>query len=82
MKPQKETFPSIVSGNARTPAEASVFETVPIEAVGQATSAMSARRRPAASPGWARTKEWPDPSSKTAGAMRRQVSQSMQLEST
>ena len=27
-------------------------ETVPIEAVGQATSAMSARRRPASSPGW------------------------------
>ena len=82
MKPQKETFPSTVSGKAAAASDAFVRETVPMEDVGQATSAIRARLRPASSEGCARTNECPRPSSKTSGAMRRQASQSMQVRST
>ena len=51
MKPQKETFSATGSGNAAIPGRASWRETVPIEPVGQATSAISARRRSASTPG-------------------------------
>ncbi len=69
------------SGKASRPGRTSRREAVPIEAVGQATSAMSARRRRTgrrliADEGVVGA------SAKTAGAMRRQVSQSMQVEST
>ncbi len=82
MKPQNETFSSTVSGNAAAPAEAFSERAVPIDAVGQATRAMSARRRSSGVAGWEWTKEWPGPCSNTAGAIRRQVSQSMHVRST
>ncbi len=82
MNPQKETFSAMGSGYARTPGVASVREAVPIEAVGHATRAMSARRRSSGVLGWAATNEWPSPSAKTSGATRRQVSQSMHERST
>ena len=53
-----------------------------MEPVGQASSARSAGRRSAAATGWALTKDVPGASPKTAGAICRQVSQSMQVEST
>jgi len=82
VKPQNETFSSTVSGKAAAAAAAPAGLEAPIDPVGQATSAMSARRRAWRVPGWARTNECPSPSSKTAGAIRRQASQSMQVRST
>jgi len=82
VNPQKDTFSSIFSGNARAPAEASLRCAVPMDEVGQATSDMNARSRSSSSAGCARTKECPSPGAKTEGATRRQVSQSMQEEST
>src|SRR5579871_4472080 len=53
-----------------------------MDPVGQAGSAWSARRRSVLATGWALTEEVPTASSKTAGAICRQASQSMQVEST
>ncbi len=54
-----------------------------MDAVGQATSAISARRRSSGEPGCWRTKErLSSPPPKVPGAMRRQVSQAMQVSST
>src|SRR5437763_265627 len=50
--------------------------------VGQARIARSATRRSAPATGWAFTKDVPGASPNTAGAIWRQVSQSMQVEST
>ena len=61
---------------------ASWRDAVPIEPVGQATSAIIARRALRSSAGWRATKEWSEASAKTAGAIRRQASQSMQVRST
>ena len=55
MKPQKNTFSATRSGNASIPGRTSCRETVPIEPVGQATSAMSDRRRSSSETGWRAT---------------------------
>ena len=70
------------SGNAATARLASVFETVPIDAVGHATSAFSASRRSPSPSGCRWTNENPSPGAKTAGAIWRHVAQSMQVLST
>src|SRR6516162_11607440 len=54
----------------------------PIEPVGQASSACNARRLSALDTGWALTKDVAAASPKTEGAICRQASQSMQVEST
>jgi hypothetical protein len=75
--------PSTGVGSARAAARTSTFERLPMEAVGQLTSAMRARRCSSGLRGWARTHAVPRPESpKVAGASVRQVSQSMQLSST
>src|ERR1700730_8075204 len=53
-----------------------------MEPVGQASSAWSACRRSALEAGWALTKDVAAASPKTAGAIWRHASQSMQVEST
>src|SRR5207253_10597035 len=53
-----------------------------MDPVGQARSACNACRRSALATGWALTKEVSAASPKTAGAICRQASQSMQVEST
>src|SRR5687768_14319848 len=53
-----------------------------MEPVGQASNACNACRRSALDPGWALTKEVARASPNTAGAIWRQASQSMQVEST
>jgi hypothetical protein len=82
VKPQKDTFSSTVSGNAAAASEAFVRRTVPIDAVGHATSAISARRVLSGDSGCVPTYEWPSPGAKTSGAIRRHVSQSMHVRST
>src|SRR5262249_18448926 len=54
----------------------------PIEPVGQASSACNACRRSALETGWALTKDVSAASPKMLGAICRQASQSMQVEST
>ncbi len=72
------------SGRARAAARASSLRVVPIDEVGQVTSAISARWRPASSSGWRCTYEVSRSSLRAndAGASWRQRSQSMQLAST
>ena len=53
-----------------------------MDPVGQASSACNACRRSALETGWALTKDVSAASPKTAGAICRQASQSMQVEST
>src|SRR5882757_632616 len=53
-----------------------------MDPVGQARSARSACRRSVLEPGWALTKDVSAASPKTDGAICRQASQSMQVEST
>src|ERR1051325_10933744 len=53
-----------------------------MDPVGHAKSARSATRRSAPAVGWAFTNDVPGASPNTAGAIWRQVSQSMQVEST
>src|SRR5437667_4418560 len=54
----------------------------PIDPVGQASSARNACRRSVLEPGWALTKDVAAASPKIEGAICRQASQSMQVEST
>ena len=83
MKPQSYTPGAISSGNASAAARASGRGAVPMDAVGQATSAISARWRAAASPGWAKTNDAPrSVSANVAGATSRHFAQSMHESST
>jgi hypothetical protein len=75
--------PSMGTGRARAAARTSTLETLPMEAVGQLTRAMRARRCSSGVRGCARTRAVPRPESpNVSGASVRQVSQSMQLSST
>lgn len=64
------------------PFEVIPMQLLPMEAVGQATRAMNARRRSSGWRGCWWTLDWPPWSRKTAGAICRHVLQSMQDEST
>src|SRR6516225_12154038 len=69
-------------GKSLIPAFTSSSPRQPMEPVGQDRSACSARRRSALATGWALTKDVSAASPKTEGAICRQASQSMQVEST
>ena len=70
-------------GRTSTPARVpSARPRVPIEPVGHATSACSARASSSGVSGCRATKEWPSPCAKTAGCICRHVAQSMHVEST
>ena len=82
VKPQKETFSATGSGNAAIAGRACGRDTVPIEPVGHATSAIIDRNRSASSAAAARRRNTTRPRRTRRASMRRHVSQSMHVSST